>query len=274
MTQKAQEQEVSCPPNIKNNELSRNSYSLHSSLTFHLHTLWLFTVSEHFTIVCPWTAFGIFSALSGSPLTTNPTPDLFTIIARLPRTIFWMWLNILAFTVSNQRLPNSVAEDSVNKAWRPLPSGRLTLTQARRLLMVVIPTLLLSTRFLGGMEVTMMSLLFTWMYNDLEGADDSYITRNLINSMGLTAWSIGTTLVACGHGGYTLDPAGYHWFALEFGIIFTTLHIQDLRDQAGDRIRGRQTAPLVWGDGIARWSIAIPILVWSFVCPTIWSLGV
>lgn len=252
---------------------ARNPSSLRSSVTFHFYTLWLFTVSEHLVIVCPWTAFGIFSALSGNPLTTNPAPDLRIILARLPHIILWMWLNILAFTVSNQRLPNSIAEDAVNKAWRPLPSGRLTPTQARRLLLVVIPTLLIITRSLGGMEVTIMGLILTWMYNDLEGGDDSYITRNLINSLGLTAWSIGTTSVACSHSKHTLDPAGYYWFALEGVIIFTTLHIQDLRDQAGDRIRGRRTVPLVWGDGNARWSIAVCIVFWSFVCPSIWSLG-
>ncbi len=270
MIEKKKAQEVPYVPEIK----IKDPASFLPAVAFHLHTIWLFTVSEHYTIVCPWAAFGIFSALSGPTLTTNSAPDFFAIVARLPQTVLWMWLNILAFTVANQRLPSSVAEDSVNKPWRPLPSGRLTLVQARRLLLAVIPILLLFTRVFGGTEVTMLSLLLTWMYNDLGGADDSYITRNVINAMGLTCWSIGTTSVACGKGEHTLDPAGYQWFALAGVIIFMTLHLQDLRDQAGDRTRGRRTAPLVWGDGIARWTVAMSVLMWSFVCPVIWGLGV
>ena len=51
------------------------------------------------------------------------------------------------------------------------------------------------------------------------------------------------------------------------------MHIQDLKDAAGDRARNRQSAPLVLGDGLARWTIAVPILVWSVLCPLYLRLG-
>ncbi|MCJ1292808.1 hypothetical protein MMC34_004361 [Xylographa carneopallida] len=256
------------------NTKSTSTSPLLSSLRFHLRTLWLFTVSEHSTIVYPWTAFGIFSALAGPALTTNEAPVLWEILFRFPQTLLWMWMNILAFTISNQRLPNSVLEDSVNKPWRPLPSGRITQLQARRLLLAVLPATFFLNMSLGGFEVTLIALVLTWMYNDLGGADENYIVRNLINSCGLVSWSAGTTLVACGNSKYALNTMGYKWLAIEAAIIFTTLHVQDLRDQEGDRVRDRKTAPIVWGDAATRWTIAVPVMIWSLLCPMIWNLGV
>lgn len=241
---------------------------------FHLRTLWLFTISEHQTIVYPWTAFGIFGALSGWALTTNQSPDFWAIIARLPSALLWMWWHILVFTVANQRLPNSVLEDSVNKAWRPLPSGRITGVQARRLLLGIVPATFLLTYVLGAGDFSLMSLLLTWLYNDLEGADENYVIRNLINSLGLVCWSAGTTMVACGKDQHQLNAMGYYWLKIEAAIVFTTLQVQDLRDQKGDQARGRRTAPIVLGDVVTRWTIAIPVLFWSLFCPFLWGLGI
>jgi 4-hydroxybenzoate polyprenyltransferase len=53
-------------------------------------------------------------------------------------------------------------------------------------------------------------------------------------------------------------------------LIFSTVHLQDMLDQPGDAKRGRRTVPLVWGDGVARWTIAIPILGWGVWCPIFW----
>ena len=55
-------------------------------------------------------------------------------------------------------------------------------------------------------------------------------------------------------------------------MIGTTVHIQDLKDQEGDRARNRRTAPLVLGDGPAQWTIAIPTAIWSVACPIFWQL--
>ena len=43
-------------------------------------------------------------------------------------------------------------------------------------------------------------------------------------------------------------------------------------DQEGDRARNRGTVPLVLGDWTARWTIAVPIMFWSFACPAFWEL--
>lgn len=56
------------------------------------------------------------------------------------------------------------------------------------------------------------------------------------------------------------------------GVILTTVHTQDMYDQEGDAARGRQTLPLVIGDGPARWTIAFWMLVWGASCPAFWHV--
>ena len=224
------------------------------------------------TVILPWTAFGLFSALSGETLTNNSNPDLKKIIWSIPRTTFWMWLNILAFTISNQSLPDSITEDRINKSWRPLPSGRLTILEARQILLLTIPILIAYSFYLEIGIFALGGLVLTWMYNDLGGADMHFITRNLINALGLTCWSAGSTLAASGTRDIDFNTTGRLWLAIDALIIFTTLHTMDLRDQAGDRARNRRTVPLVLGERFARWSIAIFVLFWSSACAIFWSL--
>ena len=116
-----------------------------------MHTIWLFTLNDLKLIVCPETAFAIFSALSGDSLTTNATPGLFDILGRLPSILLWNWANLLLFDVANQRLPQSILEDTVNKPWRPLPSKRLTDDEARHILLVLVPMVFLVSTCLGGL---------------------------------------------------------------------------------------------------------------------------
>ncbi|TAQ91635.1 hypothetical protein B7494_g38 [Chlorociboria aeruginascens] len=241
-------------------------------LGYHLKTMYLFTCSDHEAVLYPFAFFGIFSALSGYPLTNDLNPEMLSVAGRLPLVFAWLWLNLLAFAISNQRLPTSIVEDSMNKCWRPLPAARLSPAQAQKLLLLVIPLVLLLSTYLGVLQVSMAGLVVTWMYNDLGGSDENYVIRSLLNALGLSIWSIGSTVIACGVDGNALNPISSQWFAIEAAIIFTTLHVQDLRDQEGDRARGRKTPALVWGDGITRWTIAIPILAWSTLAPAFWSL--
>jgi len=243
-------------------------------MLYHFHTLWLFTANDIKAIVYPESAFGIFAALSGSLLTTNDEPQFFKIIGRLPYAMLWLWLNLLLFNISNQRLPQSILEDAVNKPYRPLPSKRITTTQARRLLLWVIPGVLAASLYLGGTTEAVLMMLLTWMYNDLGGADESYFLRNLINACGLMCYSSGAAKVALDHTRFELNPVAYQWILVIGAIVLTTLQLQDMSDQEGDRARGRLTVPLVFGDTFARWTIAVPVVAWSFFCPAFWNLDV
>lgn len=236
-----------------------------------MYTLHLLTVNDLKSILVPETAFGIFSALSGPLLTTNSSPSLTNVLFRLPHVALWTYANLLVFDLSNQRLIPSLLEDSINKPWRALPSHRLSLAQARRLLLALLPIVTVICGFLGALEETLAMHVLTWMYNDLYGAEEHYVVRNLINAAGFMCYSYGATRVAVGT--YDLNNTmRYQWVPIVGAMILSTLQMQDMSDQEGDAQKGRGTLPLRWGDGPARWSIAIPVIVWSVICPAFWQI--
>lgn len=239
-----------------------------------LYTIWLFTLSDMKTFVFPQTVFGILSALAGPLLTTNHTPSLELILKRVPLVLLWTWLNTLVFDLANQRRPESVLEDKLNKAWRPLPAGRISEDQTRRLLFVAIPLTLALIHFcIRATEETAILFCLTWMYNDLGGSDDSFIVRNLVIAVAYTFYGSGALRVACQPPQCELNDNATSWLFIIGCIIFTTMHVQDLKDMAGDRARDRKTAPLVIGETCTRYCIAATILFWSVVCPWYWQTG-
>ena len=193
-----------------------------------IYTIWLVTRNDLKSIVFPESAFGICSALAGPMMTTNQSPNALNILKQVPRVVLWVWINVLIFDLANQRLPHSIIEDSVNKPWRPIPSGRMTACQARRLLLAVIPIAILITFYIGGLEETIVMNTLEYMYNDLGGADENFVVRNIINAAGFICYSAGATRVACGHDRYSLNDKAYQWLAIIGGIVFSTLQMQDM----------------------------------------------
>lgn len=259
------------------------------------HLLWLITQDDFATFVLPNTAFGTFGALSGSLLTVPPSSSssdmsggtvstadhgrlrlrLPLLLLRLPATIFFNWSNLLIFDLANQRQPDSVREDALNKPWRPVPRGLLTSTQMRQAMLLAIPLVLAANHFWlhVGVETALLFVL-TWLYNDLRGGDESWVLRNAIIAAAFGVYNLGSLKVAGGVGGSRetqMTPLGTAWVVVVSGVILATMQVQDLKDVAGDRSRGRLSAPLVLGDRLARWTIALPVLFWSVVCALIWG---
>jgi len=56
--------------------------------------------------------------------------------------------------------------------------------------------------------------------------------------------------------------------------VFTSIQTQDLEDMKGAAVRGRKTLRLVLGEEVGRLSVAVPVLFWSFACPTFWGLTI
>jgi 4-hydroxybenzoate polyprenyltransferase len=169
-------------------------------------------------------------------------------------------------------LPNSILEDSINKPWRPLPAKRLTPDEARHCLLLAVPSTLSILYLLGGFYEALWMVVLTWMYNDLGGADEGYVSRNLIQVIAFILHARGSTIVAA-RKAYSLGPHAGIWFALIGAIVFTSIQMQDLEDMEGDAERERKTLPLVHGEQVGRLSVAIPVAVWSFACPDFWGLG-
>lgn len=109
--------------------------------------------------------------------------------------VLWIWLHVLQFNVSNQvRDPE---EDTRNKPWRPLPSGRITLANALILkYAMTVACLLVSCSY--STCVFMSSALFSLIipiYHEMHG-DQHWLSKNLMNSVGYACFATGSILVA------------------------------------------------------------------------------
>jgi 4-hydroxybenzoate polyprenyltransferase len=258
-----------------------------SQARFFLYHLWLFTFSDIKSVIVPHTLMAIANASSGQFILSTSTmrlagpamaPSQADIVSRVPLTLFWIWLNLLVECIANQRLPGSIQEDSFNKPWRPLPSKRISPATVEKLLFYLIPTTLALSGWMGDMQFKASAALmsFTWMYNDLDGANFNWVVRNALNACGLVSFGIGGTAVAVMVEGNSdqgsFAPKAALWFAVLWLVICTTIHAQDFADMEGDKARGRRSVPLLYGDRLARWSVAIPVLFWSIVAPAYWGL--
>ena len=238
-----------------------------------LYTLWLFTRSDIVTFVLPNTIFGIFGGLSGLLTNTTTThPNTHQILSRLPHVFAFNWLNLLIFDIANQRLPAAIAEDSLNKPWRPLPKKVITPAAAQTLLLLTIPVVLLAAYGLGAGPESALLVALTWMYNDLGGGDGDCWVRNGIIASAFAVYNAGSLKLAVGDES-TISSNGLEWIAMISAVILTTMHVQDLKDQAGDHQRGRRTVPLMLGDAVARWTIVVSLAFWAVLGPFFWRMG-
>lgn len=238
----------------------------------YLKTLYLFTASDFPTFAIPTILFGLFGALSGPVLTTNPSPSLTSTFLCIPQALLLIWTNLLIFNISNQRTPSAVEEDSLNKPHRPIPSGRINLEQARRLNLALVPLVLVLSWLAAVWHETLFLLAMQWMYNDLRGCDESLLLRNTLIAVGYGLYSAMALSIMVGSA-HSLTAMGYQWIVLVALVMLGTQHICDIKDAPGDRVRGRRSAPIVMGDALCRWSVAVPIMGCSVVCPAFFGLG-
>ena len=241
------------------------------SLGFHSYSLWLFTASDLKTIVGPSLVFGVANALAILSYELD-VPIYRTnqdVGRRIPHVAFWIWTNLLPFTINNQTAAGAVEEDMINKPWRNLPARRMTVNQARQLMLFLYPLAVITSFAIGGLKQSIALVILGVWYNNFAGGDRSCLLRNLINAYGYVCFTSGAMEVAAGVV-LPLDVRLIQWLGMIAAVMFSTVHLQDMYDQAGDQIRGRNTVPLVVGDGRARWTTALAMIFRGFVCPLYW----
>lgn len=253
----------------------RSSFLTPKAIVYHIYSLWLFTASDLKTIVAPSLVFGVVNALAASQYEIESYPEALkeTVPRRLCLTLCWIWLNLLPFTINNQKSPDSIREDAANKPWRTLPSERMTPQQARNLMLILYPVAVALSAYIGGLRQSVGLVILGVWYNNFAGGDASCLVRNLINAYGYVCFASGAMEVSLGLS-LPMKPRLVGWFGMIAAIIFTTVHLQDMYDQEGDNARGRKTVPLVLGDSWGRWTAAIPLLFWGIACPYYWRTSV
>jgi 4-hydroxybenzoate polyprenyltransferase len=224
---------------------------------YHAHTICLFTYSNLKDTFGPCMIFCISCALSGPVLGFDPSPFKAEIIALLPLAAFWAWITLLGFCLHNQRRRESVEEDTINKPWRPLPAKRITITQTSYLLLATYTIMYLFSSWFGGLRPCIgLTFLQLW-YNEWGGSDYNGFVRNFLNAAGYLCFLSGSLEVLIGPSYYVFNPKALTWLLMVGGLICTTIHAQDFRDEEGDRLRGRNTIQSAIGDSASRWSIIL-----------------
>lgn len=245
---------------------------------YHFYTLFLFTKSDIKTVLLPQTIFSVsaFISRSGTAIFPNSTTAftdecILHLLKRLPLMTLVLWSHLLLENFANQRLPGAVIEDKINKPWRPIPSGRITPQETQELLRRAVPLVLLLDSVLGIFTQGLIAMLLIWLYNDLDGSGATPFERNLINAVGLAWYGWSGIIVLDGSESKLASTERhilpYRWLAIMTMAVITTVHAQDFPDIEGDRMRGRRTMPLVYGQRVSRCSLAVLILIWSLACP-------
>ncbi|PQE07304.1 digeranylgeranylglyceryl phosphate synthase protein [Rutstroemia sp. NJR-2017a WRK4] len=243
---------------------------------FHLHTIWLFTFSDLKTIILPSTAFGVCTALAVSIEESSQNASHYNakhyidVLSSVPKVMLWTWINLLPFAINNQRQPEAIEEDAINKPWRVFPSGRLSPESAKTLMLFGFFMAIITSQVQGSSLQCLALILLGFWYNNLNGSDCSFLVRNFINACGFVCFTSGAMQVAVGTSYSVLELHGW-WYGIIAGIVFSTVQMQDMYDQRGDAIRNRKTVPLVLGDGLARWTIAVPVVMWCWLAPLLWN---
>ncbi|KAJ5105515.1 hypothetical protein NUU61_002862 [Penicillium alfredii] len=239
------------------------------------YSIWLFTYSDLKTIIATSFGFGLLSALGAVSFGIHPSPAWTLCVQRIPLVLLWAWLNLLPFTIDNQRQPDAIMEDSINKPWRTMPCRRMTSEHAKLVMYIFYLIALGTSSQIGGlMQCVALIGLGVW-YNDARGADVSCVIRNLINSAGFLCYTSGALQVELSPSQWQSftnpEGPGLQWLAIIGAIVFTTVQTQDMSDQVGDSARGRKTLPLVIGDANARWVTAAWMVVWGLFDPWYWG---
>jgi 4-hydroxybenzoate polyprenyltransferase len=240
-------------------------------ITYHLNTVWLFAYEQLFDAVIPCGMFGIAGALSSDALHL-PSIPFYDVLQRMPLVVFWLWLVILQCCIHNQRHPNSINEDAINKPWRPLPAERITIKHTTYLLLLVYFVAGTFSYWLGLLPLLVFYTMLVMAYNDFGASDHSGLSRAILNGAGFFCFYYGTLHIAVGRG-QQLSERAYHWVAIMVSIFSTTIHAQDFRDQKGDRARGRNTIITAIGEVGARWSVVLAVLFWSLATPVWFGIG-
>jgi 4-hydroxybenzoate polyprenyltransferase len=189
----------------------------------------------------------------------------------LLHAIFWLWIHLLQCNVSNQY--TGAEEDAINKPWRPIPAGRITLESAWRL-RVALPFICLAVSAPYGHLVMLASIGASaselW-YDELGGAK-FWATKNLCSAFAYSMAELGATLVASRS--LVLDETAVKSLIFASIIFASTLHAADFPDVVGDKAQGRVTLPMLFPEA-SRTSFAITVVGWSFYLASSsgWAIG-
>lgn len=247
-----------------------------SSLLHHIHTIYLFSRNDiKIAIGVGWLFGALNASIASTFFTMGGGPDNkspLQILQSTPAMLLWSWSHLFLFNLHNQRHASSIAEDAINKPWRPLPARRLSPRQATRIMYCMYPIVALVSLGLGGLVPSVIEVGLCLWYNEAKGSSNAFL-KNVLNALGLACFFAGPLEVVTGHSVFCGDMKAATWLLIIACAIMSTSHAQDFRDMEGDRAARRVTLPLLIGDTNARLLLAFGIVFWTAVASWFWEVG-
>ncbi|KAG1899012.1 UbiA prenyltransferase family [Suillus fuscotomentosus] len=184
-------------------------------------------------------------------------------------TFCWLWFHVFQFNASNQSY--SAHEDVLNKPWRPVPSGRISVKDARELRWALM-LFCLGFSFLFGSNVVITSVMATVLIivNDDLRLSDHPVFKTLCSTGGYVIVELASLLILSRE--CTLDGMSIKEPVCSTLVVLLTVHAQDFADVNGDRRSGRRTLPIIAPEG-SRIYILCALPLFSFALASVWSLG-
>ncbi|KAL1727806.1 UbiA prenyltransferase family [Schizophyllum commune] len=177
----------------------------------------------------------------------------------------WVECHLLAFEIMNQI--TGLEEDVLSKPYRPIPSGRITVSSARILHYFVICVSALLSIYYGTVLISTAFFAMNYLYNECALAR-YWPLKSFFSGYGYACLMAGAA--------YCLrnDPSERNMRAIVYLFLMTcmTSHAQDFRDQVGDAAIGRKTIPLSFEPFTARATLSALVLLWSAFQIWVWSV--
>ncbi|KAF0558085.1 UbiA prenyltransferase family protein [Gigaspora margarita] len=243
------------------------------AIRYEILIIYKVTVADWTTAIIPplLMAIGAFYMYFFSSISTYDggyfNAILHVISPRIFRVIIYFTNYLIFFNWFNQL--NSVEEDRINKPFRPIPSGLITVKGAKYHLAAFSIIYPIIAYLIGGLSS--LCLCFMWqawtVFNEVLKLGKNAFHKNLFSAVGM--W---IQLASCYYIMVDTDPGISELlnnkpclfkFAIFF-FILTTAQVQDMGDQKGDKLSGRKTLPLLMKDNTCRW-LTVLMLAISFL---------
>ncbi|CAG8495698.1 2406_t:CDS:2, partial [Gigaspora rosea] len=148
-----------------------------------------------------------------------------------------------------------VEEDRINKPFRPIPSGLITIKDAKHRLVAISFIFPVMAYIIGGLQL--LFLCFMWqawvIFNEVFKLGKNAFYKNFFSAFGTWISLVSCYYIIIGTNLRIFELLNSELNIFKLGICFfvmTTTQVQDLRDQKGDKFVGRKTLPLLIGDNI------------------------
>lgn len=137
--------------------------------------------------------------------------------------------------------------------------------ESRRYLLWVIGVAFTLSWHFGTLGESLVLAVITWIYNDLDGANQGSWVRNALNAAGLANLYFGATVVAVGRAAAGTGLSGWGWVAVIVAVQFSTVRTED---GYGDCFfAGKTNAADIYRQDLMRWIAADMIITCSFLWP-------